>query len=305
MVWMLNSRQHNYSAHSTPAYFGGVNQTMSKHPTETSQQTNADVSRDHSDEPSLLRLLRKSGEHGLIDGELRQELERLFELLYRIDQLIERTEQFVTPTAREQIDEADEKIQSESDPADQQAGNDEFHIGGHIVAFDPAEFTRPPLAASPLRRPATEPVTESHLPRASGGDTHSTHTKSGSWAASDIQESRQQPNRPGVYQCFQDAGDEQLERWWVNFNGDVSLERLARLRQVLGESPFTIETRFEEISEGLIILRVVTDRTLTEAHVDWIVRQVMGSVGLNRDAAILSSLKEKSGGHRWASTAIS
>lgn len=81
---------------------------------------------------------------------------------------------------------------------------------------------------------------------------------------------------------------DQLQRWWVNFNGDLSLERLARLRRIIEESPFAVESRFDEIAEGLIVLRIVTDARLTMEQVDWIVRQVMVNVGMDRNAAILS-----------------
>lgn len=229
-------------------------------------------------EPSLLRLLRKSGEHGLIDGELRQELERLFELLYRIDRLIDRVEQSpagdeIAPHQVVADDDAsiDQRPSPPRESDESLEANGGIQIGGHILAFDPAEFARPPMVASPVRRPEKNPAT--------------------------TPPERTALRQPGQYQTFKEAGDDQLERWWVNFNGVVSLERLARLRHVLAESPFTFEARFDEITDGLIILRIVTDRKLTRAHVDWIVRQVMASVGLNRDTAILSSHKENPGGN--------
>lgn len=79
-----------------------------------------------------------------------------------------------------------------------------------------------------------------------------------------------------------------IECWWINFSGDVSLDRLARLRRIVDESPFTIEARFDEVCDGLIVMRVLTENVLTIPQMDWIIRQVMDSVGIDRNTAILS-----------------
>lgn len=84
------------------------------------------------------------------------------------------------------------------------------------------------------------------------------------------------------------AQDEPSTRWWVHFNGDLSLDRLSQLRAHLDESPFTLDTRFDEITDGLIVLRIVTDERISMDHLDWILRQLMERVGLDRKSAIIS-----------------
>lgn len=82
--------------------------------------------------------------------------------------------------------------------------------------------------------------------------------------------------------------DEHCRRWWVNFNGDLSLERLAKLRAHLNDSPFTIDTRYDEITDGLIVMRVVTEEHISMDQLNWILRQLMDLVGLDRNSAIIS-----------------
>jgi hypothetical protein len=77
-------------------------------------------------------------------------------------------------------------------------------------------------------------------------------------------------------------------RWWVSFSGDVSLERLSRLRTIIDESPLTIDAHFHEIGDGLIVMRVTTDNSLTMEQLEWTVQQVMDTVGVSRNAAIVS-----------------
>jgi hypothetical protein len=281
-----------------------VNQIMSEQYSTFRQQHRSQPDHPEDGGTPLERLLRKSDDHGLVSGELRQELDRLFELLHRIDTLIDRTDQRIDDDVQDKPVEhtrsSEQSVQS-SQADEPPAANGGIQIGGHILAFDPAEFARPPIAASPVKSSRQPQATERTQTSAQTG----TPARDSDDQRTAARSERAGVRRPGQYQTLHAAGDEQLERWWVNFNGDVSLERLARLRQVLGESPFTIEARFDEITDGLIVLRIVTDHKLTEAHVDWIVRQVMSSVGLNRDAAILSSRKEKPGGQQWGSTEIS
>jgi hypothetical protein len=82
--------------------------------------------------------------------------------------------------------------------------------------------------------------------------------------------------------------DDQLVRWWVSFSGDVSLDRLSKLRKIIDESPLTIDAHFHEICDGLIVMRVVTDNNLTMEQLDWVIGQVLDVVGIERDAAIIS-----------------
>jgi hypothetical protein len=77
-------------------------------------------------------------------------------------------------------------------------------------------------------------------------------------------------------------------RWWINFNGELRLNRVARLRSRLQESPFVIEARFEQIEHGLIALRVVTGGAVTTAQMDWVLRQLLEAFSLNENCAILS-----------------
>ena len=217
----------------------------------------------------LLQLLDPASNHSLDHPELRRELASMVELLHRLEQLAQ--EQMELHAESDEIPDCDVIDQGPGeDPQaiDSDVEEDDLMIGGHVFAFDPSEFSQaPPVSqpfipdAPPLERDHGAPAFEVPVARAIA-ETESD---------SSDQES-----------------DENLERWWVQFNGNVSLERLARMRKVMSDSPFTIDARFSEITDGLIVMRLVTGRPLSTEQVDWIVRQVMDAVGLDREAAILS-----------------
>jgi hypothetical protein len=244
-------------------------------------------------ESYVLRLLRSGDLRAFSNPELQQEFTRLFELLARIEEIAERGYRQETGTV--QSGDADE-VPAEPFP---QAGEQEppIDFGAHsaspqhvpefdaeleiefsseILAFDPGEFTGVPETARPW-----EP--DPGWPSASAPDQASPTAPDQPAEPADEPAAATPPTGPSPAEQ-----DQQPERWWVNFNGDVSLERLARVRRVLSDSPFTIEARFDEITDGLIVLRVVTDRSITMDQLDWLIRQVMDQNGLDRNAAILS-----------------
>ncbi len=216
-------------------------------------------------ESALLKLLGTLSDDSVEHLELRDEIRRLIELLERIETLAERDLaklQASAPSASPSHDEP----HAEEVPGKDTAGKAELDIGGNVVAFDPAEFVHPPEAASPVAFPESEPAVEQQPDPEPPDYSRLVHD----------------------YEPRSEQIDDHLERWWVHFNGDVSLERLRRLRKEISESPFTLEARFDEITDGLIVFRLVTEGHLSMKQVEWIVEQVMNSVGLNRDAAIVS-----------------
>lgn len=221
-----------------------------KNGTEGSQQ---DASRDLRRATSLLRLLKSSDEDAIADPEIREEFQRLHELLERIDRIAEGVEsgkQSPEDVVHADVERQPAQSASERTPPTQDAG--------------PAEASVPPgdrALSEETRQAEPEP---GPAPQAAGGQAEARRSERAS------------------------STDEHLARWWINFNGDVSLERLSRLRALLDESPFTIDTRYDEITDGLIVLRVVTDQHITMDQLDWILRQLMDLVGLDRKSAIIS-----------------
>jgi hypothetical protein len=183
--------------------------------------------------------------------ELRHELLRLFQLLHRIEDLA--GEEF--PTAAPLYEFPDSR-RKEDGPVSDEKNHPEPDLGPELVAFDPSEFGG----------------------YAHGDDPASQHPGNGHTDAPDTESSVQ----------YEGSEEEYPARWWVNFNGDISLERLATLRRMLTESPFTIEVRFDEITDGLIVLKVVTEHNISMDQMNWLIKNVMQLVGMDQNAAILS-----------------
>jgi hypothetical protein len=196
----------------------------------------------------MLRLLKNDPSAAFDHPELRQELLRLFQLLQRIDELA--GEEFPTAAPLHEFPDSKRK---EDGPVSDEKNQPEPDLGPELVAFDPSEFG-------------------GYAPE----DNH---------ASQDPGNEHADTNPPVPYEASE---EEYPARWWVNFNGDISLERLATLRRMLTESPFTIEVRFDEITDGLIVLKVVTEHNISMDQMDWLIKNVMQLVGMDQNAAILS-----------------
>lgn len=245
---------------------------------------------------SLLRLLKSNQELAHENADLKREFLQLTALLRRIDQLASEQEieqevfavnnerapvndseiepngtnsvfepamaedEPVSPIASDQWDDSDAHLASSepdatSDTDEDEVGSGESSTFPEEVPFDPTEF-------DPVPPPATESIASE--PEQVSSD--------------DGSEPRDDPDLP----------TDNLRRWWVTFSGNVRLEKLSLLRQRLSDSPFTLDARFDEIADGMIVLRVVTDRSITMQQTDWIIRELMDTVGLDRDSAILT-----------------
>ena len=209
---------------------------------------------------AILRLLDPESNQPIDNPELRRELASMVELMQRLETLAhEQLEQNTVASGIDQPPEADEQPLGSHQAEHENQGDPSI-----AEPFDPAEFTEPPSVS--LSYVPDDASASASLPDPHGFEL-ADHPESGTTTKND---------------------DEYLTRWWVHFNGDISLERLARFRNVLSESPFAIDARFSEITDGLILMRLVTEGHFSDAQVDWIIRQVMDAVGLDRGAAILS-----------------
>jgi hypothetical protein len=212
----------------------------------------------------VLKLLHSSPSEPIGDPELRAEVERLFDLMKRIDELAEQ-ELHLAPAGPKPEEPADQHHAGDASPTSDR----EDQPGQEPIAFDPAELD------------AWEPAIEQ--------DEGELVSNEGSAAPFVDPTQAPEVESPVVSQSKETkVSEDNLQRWWVSFNGDISLDRLSRTRTALSESPFTIEARFDDITDGLIVLRVVTERHLTFEQVEWLVQLVMQSVGLDRNAAVIS-----------------
>ncbi len=222
---------------------------------------------------SLIRLLKSSDDDALEDQELREEFDRLNNLLQRIDQIAQREElRSDEPEEPAPFSEPETEVEPIGAVPVTDVDQDSFPLDPDLEPFSPHDYgAREHHEAERPDEPVDAAFHHGEAQDEPAGD------------AADDEAGMDPPEQEATR-----GTDENLARWWVNFNGDISLERLAKLRALLNESPFTIETRFEEITDGLIVLRVVTDRHISMEQVDWIVRQMMDSVGLDRNSAIVS-----------------
>jgi hypothetical protein len=94
--------------------------------------------------------------------------------------------------------------------------------------------------------------------------------------------------RPDQFSLLEAIAVDDIQRRWVTFNGTLSLDRLALVRAELHHSPFVIEARFEEIGEGMVVLRLVTSSDLTRSQIEWVLGQLIESTGLEPKCATLS-----------------
>jgi hypothetical protein len=231
-------------------------------------------------EPSrsaLLRLLDPESNVSIDDPELRSGLASMVELMERLESMAEQA----LVRAREQ-EEAAERASSAGDESAWQletGATGEFVISGRLVSFTPSDGE------------STGSFTIFGGPEAYDEEPAVGHDVG---APEDMEASTDPIVFPFDINQFQPAAVEEpsiednLERWWIHFNGEVSLERLCRVRKDLEQSPFTIDARFNEITDGLIVMRLVTESHLSPKQVDWIVSQSMEAAGLDRDAAIVS-----------------
>lgn len=214
--------------------------------------THRDASHDLRRATSLLRLLKSGEGEALDDPELQQEFRRLHELLDRIDRL-----------------------------ADDVAVED-----------GESEHQAEPASASTAERPTEAASGARQAP--AGGDYEASDQPGSRATAEGEQVSPQPSSEPAVEpgatpsQSRESEIDDRCQRWWVHFNGDLSLERLSKLRAHLNDSPFTIDTRYDEITDGLIVMRVVTEEHISMDQLNWVLRQLMDQVELDRNSAIVS-----------------
>lgn len=254
---------------------------------------------------SLLRLLKSSQDLPHDSGDLKREFLQLTALLRRIDQLAseESAEQEAAETATgvTYVSTPDIELNGTSSVFGPESENEDDSV--EPVANDWWDETGHRPAAS---EPDTAPETEDSEPLSAEQEDASDETNIApelepfqapgaatepeqSGVVSEPPETESHPAKSnGVVEEPSNVPDEKPRRWWVTFSGNVSLEKLAGLRERLSDSPFTLETRFDEIGDGLIVLRVVTDNRVTMQQIDWIVRELMDTVGLDRDSAILT-----------------
>jgi hypothetical protein len=254
-------KERRYARYVPGEWRGGVPEIMTTHYQPADQPLNHNSGQIEGDPtPATIRLLESNSDQAFADSEIRQELVSMVRVMSRLEELASRKLAELRGTEDAPETQAED---IESGPASQELTHPgEVRVGGHIVAFDPFEFEVTPDVESPFHQ-TWRPERASETEHAQTGDV-------------------------SALQQDEELEDEHLSRWWIHFNGNVSLERLSRLRRIMSDSPFTFEARFDEITDGLIVMKLVTERRLPESHVDWIIRQVMDVVGLERDAAILS-----------------
>lgn len=256
---------------------------------------------------SLLRLLKSSQDLPHDSGDLKREFLQLTALLRRIDQLA--SEESVDLEASESAADATyvstpdvepngtssvfgPEAEDEEDSVEPVATDWWDDTGQRPAASEP-EVTAEPEESEPISAEESEALNEldvePDLEPFQAPGTESESEPEPADVESDTPETENHAEKVnGVVDDHANAPDENLRRWWVTFSGNVSLEKLSSLRERLSDSPFTLETRYDEIADGLIVLRVVTDNRVTMQQIDWIIRELMDTVGLDRDSAILT-----------------
>jgi hypothetical protein len=225
---------------------------------QRSERSRGEFAPDNQDEErisNVLKRIRPGSGSGMEDPDLWQEMTQLFAALRRIEDLAE--QDFA------------EYLESQDDfepgyltrQPEERRGDieEEFVFEKQTVTFGPETFSN------------LQPFEPPEFKRA--------------YARSEETESTDRPTRRAQ---LPHAPDDQLLRWRVSFSGDVSLDRLSKVRKIIDESPLTIDAHFHEICDGLIVMRVVTDNNLTMEQLDWVVGQVLDVVGIERNAAIVS-----------------
>jgi hypothetical protein len=243
---------------------------------------------------SLLRLLRSSQDPSLQSGDLKREFLQLTALLRKIDKLAHEDEPAV--------DRSQGEDEEPAPPAPEYELNGTPTVFGEETTEDPDSVepvasdwwegrSERPVGCETVPTPdvekdtlATKVSTSAASETGNDAEGHITPPVAGEPVETGDAPIGEEPDE--AYQVTE--SDENLMRWWVTFSGNVSLERLAQLRARFNDSPFTIEARFVEIGDGVIVLRLVTDDRVTMQQVDWILRELMDTVGLDKDSAILS-----------------
>jgi hypothetical protein len=229
---------------------------MSDYPSDFSRLDQIGMSHvqpERADAP-ILRPLHSQPNGAESDQELRHELRQMFQLLQNIVEKLEPVEAAGTPYL--------DQTWSTSESAHDDSGAPEHEPVGTF---------------SSLSRNDTAISTQSTFVK----------TASISWSPVTGDSRPEAANQTRTENPEKQEGPS-FAHWWLNFSGDVSLERLARFRTLVSNSPFTVEARFDDIADGLIVLRVVTQQNLTDDQMDWLVRQVLDNLGIDQHSVILS-----------------
>jgi hypothetical protein len=215
-----------------------------------------DYSQAHSGREStaMLRQLNPQADHNSTESELGDQLRQMFHLLHGILEKLEPAERTLESEPDRDWAEHSTDPTSHTQPLHEPVGTFAAPPRDVRTAAEPPTFAKaPPITWSV--RPGTMPTNVEEEPDMSQSDA---------------------PDSPS------------FAHWWFNFSGDVSLGRLARFRQIVNSSPFTVDARFDEISDGLITLRLVTDEQFSCEQMDWIVRQILDNLAIDRHSVILS-----------------